>query len=87
MVFGDGTIAIQRFWKPQERGTDVLAVDLLMVADEVIPGVWEGREEVRWEGLPVWVVSRTGLVALKRLRSSKQDLADIESLAGPEAEE
>lgn len=80
MVFGGGAVVIQRLWKPQEKGSDVLMVDLLIVNDEVMPGVWATREEMRWEGLPVWVVSRVGLLVLKRLRGSKQDIADIEDL-------
>jgi len=31
---------------------------------------------------PIWVVSRPGLIAMKRGRGSKQDLADIENLEG-----
>lgn len=87
MTFGGGAVAIQRLWKPQEKGGDVLTVDLLIVNDEVMPGVWEGREEMRWEGLPVRVVSRDGLITLKRLRGSKQDLADIEGLTESGARE
>jgi len=83
ITFGGGAVAIQRLWKPQERGGDVLRVDLLIVNDEVMPGVWEGREEMQWEGLPVRIVSRDGLITLKRLRGSKQDLADIEGLTEP----
>ena len=83
MAFGGGAVVIQRLWKPQEQGGDVLTIDLLIVNEEAMPGVWAGREEMRWEGVPVWVVSRDGLVALKRLRGSKQDIADIERLAEP----
>ena len=83
MTFGGGAITIQRLWKPQERGEDVLMVDLLIVNEEVMPGVWDGREEMHWEGQPVRAVSREGLIALKRLRGSKQDLVDIERLAEP----
>jgi len=83
MVFGGGAVLIQRLWKPQEQGEDVLTIDLLLANDEVMPGVWDGREEMHWEDLPVWVVSRKGLLALKRLRGSKQDLADIERLSEP----
>jgi hypothetical protein len=83
MAFGGGAVAIQRLWKPQEKGGDVLVVDLLILNDVAMPGVWEGREEMQWEGLPVRVVSRDGLIALKRLRGSRQDIADIERLSEP----
>jgi len=80
MAFGGGAVLIQRLWKPQEGGEDVLMIDLLLANNEAMPGVWASREEMQWEGLPVWVVSRDGLVVLKRLRGSKQDIADIERL-------
>lgn len=82
IAFRGGTVQIHRYWKPQAKGGDVLTIDLLFVNDEVMPGVWDSREEMRWEDLSVWVVSRDGLVLLKRLRGSKQDVADIEHLNG-----
>ena len=82
-VFAGGAVLIQRLWKPQEQGGDVLTVDLLLANDEAMPGVWESREEMRWEDISVWVVSRDGLVVLKGLRVSKQDIADMERLGGP----
>ena len=51
---------------------------------EVQPGVthqaWESREAAHWEKGVVTVVSRQGLIALKRLRGSPQDVADIRAL-------
>jgi len=35
--------------------------------------------------MTVWVVSREGLIALKRLRSSAQDLVDISRLKSQES--
>jgi len=42
--------------------------------------VWETRERLAWRGRPITVVSREGLVKLKKFRGSKLDLADIEYL-------
>jgi hypothetical protein len=80
MYFAGGRVMIQRFWKPQETGRDVMVVDLLVVNPDAMPNVWEDRKRLQWEDLPVWVVSREGLVSLKRLRGSAQDVADIEGL-------
>jgi hypothetical protein len=80
MCFAGGRVVIHRLWKPQATGRDVMIVDLLVANPEVMPGVWESRAQLRWEDFPVWVVSREGLVTLKRLRGSKQDAADIEGL-------
>ena len=45
---------------------------------------WQTRLETEWEGHPVTVVSRSGLVELKRLRGSPQDIVDIALLEGQE---
>jgi hypothetical protein len=85
MTFAEGGVVVQRYWKPQEADKDVMVVDLLAVNPETMPGVWEERRRLCWENLPVWVVSRNGLVTLKRLRGSKQDAADIEGLTSGES--
>lgn len=38
---------------------------------------WQSRQALAWEGGTVRVVSRQGLIALKSLRASGQDLDDI----------
>jgi hypothetical protein len=47
---------------------------------------WETRERVAWEHGEVPVVSRAGLISMKRLRGSGQDLDDIRTLEGDDAE-
>lgn len=62
---------------------DVLVLDVVEVGSGATAEAWAGRETAQWEGRPVTVVSRGGLVALKRLRSSPQDQADIAALGEP----
>jgi hypothetical protein len=38
------------------------------------------RREVEWEDGKLWLVSREGLITLKSLRGSGQDLDDIQRL-------
>lgn len=52
--------------------------------DPIYSAVWERRECVEWEGTSLWVVSRDGLVQMKRLAGRLQDLADIEKLEAPD---
>ena len=40
--------------------------------------------DAEWEGGRLSVVSRDGLIELKQLRNSGQDIADIEALTGRE---
>src|ERR1019366_6781895 len=40
-------------------------------------GVWNSRESLNWRDQPLPVVSREGLIALKRVRATSMDLVDI----------
>ena len=80
MAFAGGAVQSRRVSKIEPESGDVLTLDLLLVTPE-LADVWQGRREVGWEGGRLWVVSREGLMALKSLRASGQDLDDIEALA------
>jgi hypothetical protein len=41
---------------------------------------WAMREETRWEGEDLWVVSREGLMGMKSLRGNGQDQDDLKEL-------
>jgi len=56
---------------------DVLMLDVIEVKPGATAGAWETRVSLEWEGSLVTVVSRGGLIGLKRMRGSPQDLADI----------
>lgn len=79
MRFAGGAVEIHRLSKPDPETGDLLSLDLLVVT----PGlerVWASRERILWEHGLVPVVSRSGLVEMKRLRGSGQDLDDIRAL-------
>jgi len=73
-----GTTHIRRVSKIDSDG-EVLMLDLLLVTP-AFEHVWESREQHEWLGRELVVVSKDGLIALKRGRSSKLDMADIEKL-------
>ena len=79
MSFSKGAMEIRRISKIDPADGDVLMLDLLLVTP-ASEGVWKNRQLLEWRGEPVWVVSREGLIALKRFRSSDQDLVDIRKL-------
>jgi hypothetical protein len=79
MSFADGKVQIHRVSKIDPDSRDVLMLDLLLVTDSLLE-VWKAREQVEWENGSLWVVSRAGLIALKQLRRSGQDLTDIARL-------
>jgi hypothetical protein len=79
LVIRKDVIEIHRLSKPDPDTGDLLSLDLLVVTPTLAP-VWETRQRVGWEHGTVPVVSRAGLVTMKRLRASGQDLDDIRAL-------
>lgn len=57
---------------------DVVSLDVLTLAPEIERGL--ATEARDWNGLRLVTVRRESLIFLKRLRSSAQDVADIEKL-------
>jgi hypothetical protein len=77
---GDGAVVMHRLTKMAPDDPEVLLLDVIEVSTGVTGQAWQSRVAAEWEGMTVSVVSREGLVALKRLRGSAQDLADIRAL-------
>src|SRR5882724_4632604 len=79
MSFANGAVEIRRVSKIDPESGDLLSLDLLLVTPQR-RSAWESRVESEWEGGTFSVVSRAGLIALKQLRMSGQDLDDIKAL-------
>jgi hypothetical protein len=79
MTFAAGAIEIRRVSKIDAETGVVLSLDLLLVTPQIAE-VWTSRSTVEWEGGHLKVVSPQGLIALKMLRGSGQDLDDIKRL-------
>ena len=60
-------------------GEETLTLDLLLV-DDNLEVVFEGRERLESERGPLTVASREGLIRMKGWANRPQDLADIERL-------
>ncbi|MFN2516478.1 MAG: hypothetical protein ABR556_09710, partial [Pyrinomonadaceae bacterium] len=84
LSFAKGAIEIRRVSKIDSESGDLLSLDLLLVTPELL-SVWESRTEASWEGGKLSVVSQSGLISLKLLRASGQDLDDIKALEEGEA--
>lgn len=76
MTLAEGRIQMKRLTKAEVGYDDALSVDLLVVS-HVVRDAWEQRQTLQWEGRSLVVASREGLISLKRLRGSGQDLDDI----------
>jgi len=85
MVVRKDVMEMQRLSKPDPETGDLLSLDLLLVTPALI-SIWQSRERVAWEYGSLPVVSRSGLVQMKRLRGSGLDLDDIRALEGHDEE-
>jgi hypothetical protein len=79
-----GEIVMHRLTKITPGDPEVLILDVIEAGPGTAGAAWESRVSARWRGVAVPVVSREGLIALKRLRGSAQDAADIEALEAGE---
>jgi len=79
MSFADGAVEIRQVSRIHRTTRHVLTLDMLLVTP-AIREVWESRVQADIEGGTLSVVSREGLIALKKLRSSGTDMDDIAKL-------
>jgi hypothetical protein len=78
MEVARGRLRIQRLIKT--AGTDLVPVDLLVPQDAELARLLDGTSVVDWRGEPASVITIAGLRALKQLRGSTRDRADLEAL-------
>jgi hypothetical protein len=78
----EGEVLMHRLTKIVPGDPEVLVLDVIEVRGGATTRVWESRGSMEWQGSAVPVVSREGLIAMKRLRGSPQDMADILALEG-----
>lgn len=76
---------VQRLSKMSETG-DMLTLDLLVVAPD-LGEVWNTRIRTASRERELSIVSRDGLVTMKRIAGRPQDLADIHRLLGGDDDE
>ncbi len=79
VTFANGAIEIRRASKIDSETGHVLSLDLLLVTPP-IQEIWDSRVEADWQDGTLSVVSHSGLIALKQMRGSLQDQADITAL-------
>lgn len=86
MSFAQGQVEIRRVSKIDPDDGELLSLDLLLVTSAT-GAAWDSRLTAEWEGGKLSVVSASGLIDLKRLRGSDQDLVDIRALSGKDLDE
>ncbi|CAN2042454.1 Nucleotidyltransferase family protein [Candidatus Magnetomoraceae bacterium gMMP-15] len=79
MSFKDDAVQIHRMTKIDNESGEYLVLDLLLVTPQTKIS-WDSKISVDWEGGRLKVLSPEGLIILKSLRKSGQDMDDIEYL-------
>jgi len=79
MSFKGGAVQIHRMTKIDDETEEHMVLDLLLVTPQTKIS-WDSRISVDWEGGKLKVLTPEGLIMLKSLRKSGQDLDDIEYL-------
>jgi len=79
LSLANGAVEIRRISKADPEGGDLLTVDFLLVTPQTREA-WDSRVELEWEGGTIRIVSREGLIALKKISKRLQDLVDIRTL-------
>jgi len=74
-----GEIKIRRVSKLDSATKDLLTLDMLIVTSQ-IQKIWKTRIKANLEGGKLSVVSKEGLIALKKIAGRPQDIADIAAL-------
>jgi hypothetical protein len=75
MSFKERAVEIRRVSKIDDDG-EVLSLDYLLVTPHV-EDVWSDRITVDWDGRPMSLVSKSGLIKMKQLAGRPKDLIDI----------
>lgn len=79
MSFSNGIIKMDRISKKDNDSEDFLSVDIIEVTKQ-LETVWNTKIDYNWENGTISVISKEGLIYMKKLRGSGQDQDDIEKL-------
>jgi len=83
MSFKERGVEIRRVSKIDDDG-EVLPLDFLLVTPKV-EDVWKTREKLLWQDKDLWIVSREGLIKMKKLAGRAKDLIDIDRIRNEES--
>lgn len=65
LEFDGGSFQLRRISKINTETKSLITVDFILVTEK-IEDVWEDREHLDWDSGSAWVVSRRGLIKMKR---------------------
>jgi hypothetical protein len=81
--FKERAVEIRRVSKIDDDG-EVISLDFLLVTPQV-EDVWETKEKLVWQERDLSIVSRNGLIKMKKLAGRHKDLIDIDRIENEES--
>ena len=81
--FKERAVEIRRVSKIDEDG-EVISLDFLLVTPQV-EDVWTTKENLIWQDRDLSIVSRQGLIKMKKLAGRHKDLIDIDRIENEES--
>ena len=79
LSFDEGKTQIRRISKIDRESKTLITVDLILVS-EIYQSVWDERLVVNWQGGEYRLVSKDGLLEMKRIADREKDRLDIKHL-------
>lgn len=80
--FKERAVEIRRVSKIDDDG-EVISLDFLLVTP-FVEDVWNDKIDIEWQGRPISIVSRRGLIKMKELAGRHKDLIDIDRIRNEE---
>ena len=86
LSFNEGKTQIRRISKIDRELKTLITVDLILVSD-IYQDVWNRRLVVNWQGGEYRLVSKQGLLEMKRIADREKDRLDIKHLTSSDEDD
>ena len=86
LSFDEGKTQIRQISKIDRELKTLITVDLILVS-EIYQRVWDGRLMVNWQGGEYRLVSRDGLLEMKRIADREKDRLDLKHLTSDDEDD
>lgn len=80
MRFDKDAVEVHRLTKIEQSSGDHLFLDLIAAISPETRSILAARIRSTWNEKPIWVVSRAGLIELKKTANRPKDLLDLDAL-------
>ncbi len=84
MRFDTDTVEVHKLTKIEPGGADYIFLDLIAAISPLTQKILAEHVRLSWKEKPVWIVSRDGLIKLKKAAKRPKDFLDLDALKAGE---